>query len=41
MASERQIHEAFLGEAAPDAARRRPSAGRGSQAGDEAIAAVA
>jgi hypothetical protein len=41
MASERQIHEAFLGEAAPDAARRRPGAGRSSLAGDEAIAAVA
>jgi len=41
MASERELHEAFLGDAASDATRRRPDAGPRRYAGDEPIAAVA
>ena len=40
MASERQIHEAFLDEAASDAPRQRPGAGQRPYAGAEAIAAA-
>ena len=41
MASERQIHEAFLGEAESPAMRQGVDAGRRPYAGDEPIAAVA
>jgi hypothetical protein len=41
MASERQLHEAFLAEAASDATRQRRSAGRRPCASDESIAAAA
>jgi chromosome segregation ATPase len=41
MASERQLHETFLAEAASDATRPPPAAGRRPYAGDEPIAAVA
>jgi len=41
MASERELHDVFLGDAASDATRRRPDAGPRRYAGDEPIAAVA